>query len=178
MRCAYATPAVTMIAATTPPKRLNKGEVIDESAPPSRCALRWPSHSKPFRLLLVVLLPVLFVGDHLVAVGADLPFARIAHRRLAPLVGAEREGREQTFELAASASRTCRRVAGADERFELVTAALAAKVVERHEGIIDELDSMTNWQPRLGSPGSQGSPGSRGSVGSRGSRGSAGSRVL
>src|SRR2546422_889256 len=43
-------------------------------------------------LFFVVLLTVLFVGDDLVAVRADLPLAGIARRRLTTLVSVEREG--------------------------------------------------------------------------------------
>src|SRR2546428_546850 len=80
-------------------------------------------------LFFVVLLTVLFVGDDLVAVRADLPLAGIARRRLTTLVSVEREGREQALEIGAAACRTARRVAAADQRFELVIATPAVEVV-------------------------------------------------
>src|SRR6266849_6827910 len=80
-----------------------------------------------------MLFAIFLVGDELVLVGFDLPLPRVAHRRRAPLVGAERERRQQPLEIFALTRGTFhRRILWPRQRLEFVAAGAAAKVIYRH----------------------------------------------
>src|SRR5690242_12029274 len=80
-----------------------------------------------------VLLAVLFFGDELVPVLRDLPLARVGDRRAMPLLGVEREPRQQLLDRRAPARRARRRrILRPHERLELVIAFGAVKIVEWH----------------------------------------------
>src|SRR6266852_3246554 len=78
-------------------------------------------------------LPILLLRDDLVLVGAHVRLPRVARGRRGFLRGTDREAGRQAIEVLAAARRARdRRVLGARDRLELVSARAAMKVVNRH----------------------------------------------
>src|SRR5213594_2839531 len=81
-------------------------------------------------LVSLMLLPILLLRDELVLIGEPLPLARVARGRRGLLRGADREAGRQPIEVLAPARRARdRRVLGARQGLELVSAHAAMKVV-------------------------------------------------
>src|SRR6266571_4566146 len=98
-------------------------------------------HTSHFRLLqshllLVVLLPVLFFSDHLVAILRDLQLPGLFRRRGSTLLRAERKGREQPLHVLPAARRAFDGLVLPHEPLELVAAASTSKIVERHRKLL------------------------------------------
>jgi hypothetical protein len=83
--------------------------------------------------MALVFLPVLLIGDQLVLVRLDLPAPRIRRRRGAPLIGMQRESRQQPLELGAAAGGARRwRILRPYQGLEVVAARAADVFVQRH----------------------------------------------
>src|SRR5947209_15748823 len=94
-----------------------------------------------------MLFAIFLFGDELVLVGFNLPLSRVAHRRGAALVGAQREPREQPLEIVALTRRTFhRRILRSRQRLEFVAAGAAAKVIYRHGSLIISISKRAGQQ--------------------------------